>query len=71
MNPPFDPAIGTVPSDLHSAPWPEVVARFGGESFPAEVPADAAGAQLLDPYQRDKWTGEPKGLIAIDLRELP
>ncbi len=46
-------------------------ARFGGEFFPAEVPADAAGAQFLDYFQRDKRTGEPKGIVAIDLGEQP
>lgn len=46
-------------------------ARFGGEFFPAEVPADAAGAQFVDYFQRDKRTGDPKGIVAIDLGELP
>jgi hypothetical protein len=49
----------------------EQKARFGGAFFPAEVPADAAGAQFLDYFQRDKRTGEPTGIVAIDLGGLP
>ena len=46
-------------------------ARFLGELFPAESPADAAGTVFLAYFQRDRRTGRPKGIIAIDLGELP
>lgn len=46
-------------------------ATYGGEFFPAEVPADAAGTAFLDYFQRDKRTGDPKGIVAIDLGGLP
>jgi uncharacterized protein DUF6932 len=43
-------------------------ARFGGELFPAEVPADLAGTRFLDYFQQDKATGASKGIVALDLR---
>jgi hypothetical protein len=45
-------------------------ARYGGELFPAETAAEPAGTTFLDYFQRDRDTGEPKGIIAIDLRGL-
>jgi hypothetical protein len=45
--------------------------RFRGELFPAEAGADPHGTRFLDYFQHDKLTGEPKGIIAIDLEELP
>jgi hypothetical protein len=45
-------------------------AKFGGELFPAEVAADAAGTRFLDFFQRDR-DGNAKGIIAIDLGGLP
>lgn len=45
--------------------------RFGGELFPAEAVADPDGTRFLDYFQRDKLTGEPKGIVALDLEELP
>jgi hypothetical protein len=50
---------------------PAQQARFGGEFFPVEIPEDAAGAQFLDYFQREKRTGDPKGIVAIDLGDLP
>jgi hypothetical protein len=44
---------------------------FGGELFPADVSADPQGTRFLDHFQRDKDTREPKGIVAIDLRDLP
>jgi hypothetical protein len=38
--------------------------RFRGELFPAEAIADPAGTRFLDYLQRDKLTGEPKGIVA-------
>jgi len=45
--------------------------RFGGELFPADLPADPEGTQFLDHFQQDKHTREPKGIVAIDLKDLP
>lgn len=45
-------------------------ARYGGELFPAETAAEPAGTTFLDYFQRDRNTGEPKGIIAIDLGAL-
>lgn len=42
-------------------------ARYGGELFPAEAAAEPAGTVFLDYFQRDRTTGEPKGIVAIDL----
>jgi hypothetical protein len=44
--------------------------RFRGELFPAEAVADPDGARFLDYFQRDKLTGEPKGIVALDLKDL-
>lgn len=46
-------------------------AKYGGELFPATVPAEPGGAVFLDYFQRDQHTGQPKGIIAIDLGGLP
>lgn len=45
-------------------------ARYGGELFPAETAAEPTGTTFLDYFQRDRHTGEPKGIIAIDLGAL-
>jgi hypothetical protein len=42
-------------------------ARYGGELFPAQGAAEPVGTVFLDYFQRDRDTGEPKGIIAIDL----
>jgi len=44
--------------------------RFGGELFPANALADAAGTEFLQYFLRDRETGEPKGIIKIDLEAL-
>ena len=46
-------------------------ARYGGELFPVEVSAEPAGTTFLDYFQRDRESGEPKGIIAIALGEAP
>jgi hypothetical protein len=46
-------------------------AKFGGELFPAEVPADPAGNRFLDYFRQDKTTGARKGIVALDLKDLP
>jgi hypothetical protein len=44
--------------------------KFGGELFPAQGGANAAGTPFLDFFQRDKNTGDLKGIIAIDPRSV-
>ena len=46
-------------------------AAFGCEFFVAETRADLRGTRMLEFFQRDKLTGRPKGIIALDLAELP
>jgi len=45
--------------------------KYGGEFFPADAMANAAGTNFLLFFQRDKDTGQPKGIVAIDLERLP
>jgi hypothetical protein len=45
-------------------------ARYGGEFYPAEWPADANGTTYLDFFQRDRLK-QQKGIIALDLAGLP
>jgi hypothetical protein len=45
--------------------------RFGGELFPAEAAADAHGTRFLEYFQRDKITGDAKGIVAVGLETLP
>ena len=42
-------------------------ATYMGELFPASVVANAGGFSFIDFFQIDKETGDPKGIIAIDL----
>jgi hypothetical protein len=42
-------------------------AKFGGELFPARSAAEPGGTTFLDFFQHDRVTGEPKGIVAIDL----
>lgn len=44
--------------------------RFGGELFPADVAAEPAGTRFLDYFRHDRETGEPKGIVQIDLEAL-
>lgn len=45
-------------------------ARFFGELFPAQLPNGTVGGTFLELFQVDKNNGDPKGIIAIDLRRL-
>jgi hypothetical protein len=45
-------------------------ARYGGEFFPADWPADGDGTTYLDFFQRDRLK-QQKGIIALDLAGLP
>jgi hypothetical protein len=42
-------------------------AKYGGELFPAEVAAEPGGMRFVDYFQRDRTSGERKGIVAIDL----
>lgn len=44
--------------------------RFGGELFPADTAAEPAGTRFLDYFQGDRDTGDPKGIVEIDLKVL-
>lgn len=44
-------------------------AAYGGELFPAEVPADHLGTSFLDFFQIDR-EGNPKGIVALSLEAL-
>jgi hypothetical protein len=46
-------------------------ARYDGELFPADWAASPDGITFLDFFQHDHITKQPKGIIAIDLTELP
>lgn len=41
--------------------------KYMGELFPASVIANTGGLSFLDFFQTDKETGNPKGIVAIDL----
>ena len=45
-------------------------AKFGGEFFPASALANPEGDVFLDFFRIDKETGEPKGIVALDLGGL-
>jgi hypothetical protein len=40
---------------------------YGGEMFLADTSADLFGTRFVEFFQRDKHTGEPKGIIVIHL----
>ena len=42
-------------------------AKFLGEFFPSSAKADLVGNSFLEFFQVDKSTGNPKGIIALDL----
>jgi hypothetical protein len=44
---------------------------FGGEPFPAGVPADETGRVFLECFQVDRATGGPKGIIVLSLQDVP
>ena len=41
--------------------------KYKGDLFPAEIPEGTSGRLFLDFFQTDKITGEPKGIIALDI----
>lgn len=44
---------------------------YFGELFPAHWPANAAGQRFLEFFQVDKHTGSPKGIVLLNVQELP
>jgi hypothetical protein len=46
-------------------------AKYGGELFIATDAAGPAGIRFLDFFQHDKRTGDPKGIVTLDLGGLP
>ena len=52
--------------------WPRTAqkARFSGEFFFANAPADPLGTLFLDFFKRAR-DGTPKGIVALDLGGLP
>lgn len=46
-------------------------AKYMGDLFPAEVPEGRSGRTFLQFFQIDKLSGDPKGVLMIDLRGLP
>lgn len=46
-------------------------AKYLGELFPAHFSEGGSGTTFLEFFQLDKASGNPKGIIIIDLRRLP
>lgn len=46
-------------------------AKYLGELFPSTIPADRAGTIFIEFFQVDRFTGAPKGIVAIDLADEP
>ena len=44
---------------------------FYGELFPSRWPANGAGQRFLEFFQTDKNTGSEKGIVLLNLQELP
>ncbi len=44
---------------------------FRGELFPSEASAEPGGTRFLEYFQQDRETGKRKGIIAINLEDLP
>jgi hypothetical protein len=41
--------------------------KYLGDLFPAEIPEGVSGKLFLDFFQTDKETGEPKGIVALEI----
>jgi hypothetical protein len=46
-------------------------ANYYGELFPAETPEGLSGRTFLEFFQTDKQTGNPKGIVVIELKDFP
>ncbi len=44
--------------------------KFGGELFPAQLPEGLSGLTFLEFFQVDKESGNPKGIVALDLQGI-
>jgi hypothetical protein len=44
--------------------------KYGGEMFPADMLEVGSGVVFLEFFERDKDTGNPKGIIEIDLKGI-
>jgi hypothetical protein len=45
--------------------------KYLGELFPAQLPEGASGRTFLDFFQTDRQTGQRKGIVRLELGELP
>jgi len=45
-------------------------AAFGGELFPAEAVADLAGRSFVEYFQLDRHTGDPKGIVELNVGDM-
>ncbi len=45
--------------------------KFGGEFFPSTTRADALGRTFVEFFQIEKFTGQSKGIVLIDLSNDP
>ena len=45
-------------------------AAYEGHFYIASTPEAASGIPFLEFFQTDKATGQPKGIVALDLRRL-
>lgn len=46
-------------------------ARYRGEFFPSSVAADAVGNTFLEFFQRERYSGGRKGIVAVELTTEP
>ena len=46
-------------------------AKYGGEFFPSSFKADAVGRTFLEFFQLDRFSGEQKGIILVNLSSDP
>lgn len=46
---------------------PHQKAQFGGDLFPVRMAGQPQDRRILDDFQRDKLTGEPKGILDLNL----
>jgi Family of unknown function (DUF6932) len=50
---------------------PNQKAAFGGDLFPMRLDGDLGDRVVFDDFQHDPQTDAPKGIIALDLEQLP
>ena len=55
---------------LHQRGREAMQEKYRGDLFPAELPEGVSGRLFLDFFQMDKATGEPKGIVALDIRAM-